>query len=704
MSLFRLAVAGVFGVLMAVPLLAADRAQVAHDRKIFVATKAAETPARQHAVQQLLAKAAAQRAVGVIVGLDLVLRDAERLSPAEARSQAATLERAQDALIARTQGRRRGVKKFTVIPFVAMQAARTDLVRLLADPAVRSIEEDVTLQVQLKQSTRIVGAKRLWDDAKVTGTNQIVAIVDTGVAALHPMMNGKIVDEACFSTNAPGLRSFCPGGLQKVIEIGAAAPCPKTIVNCDHGTHVASIAAGKSDALSGVAPDAQVMAIQVGSKRIDNQGGCGAPPCVEVRESDVIRALGHVYKRRNKFGGENKKIAAVNVSLGLGEWNQPCDGADADKMALAEQVNLLRDARIPTIVGTGNFHYDGAVAYPACLSAAIAVGAATKDDALWVHSDHSGLVKLMAPGVGIKAAVPKGSACPMINNKYCVYDGTSQAAPHVAGAWALLKSVKPNAEVLDVLAALNCSGRLIQGSSAFHASNKVHRPRIDVRRAHSVLIDPETDETYRFNNGIGKWNPVLGDWSASGGNFLTMTSSWPAASAWGMASLSYCSSAFTVEAKIAQLDPVQMNNYPLETGLLLASHITQIIGEVRASGHLFVISSLAGGWFYVKRIDDKRFDAPVGSDEANLCEGSLPNLKLDKFHTLRIDTAGRFSFFYLDGERVCAVVEQKPADAPPDFREDKRRYAPPAKIALVARRGTSGTYLFKTNSVKITTP
>ena len=81
-----------------------------------------------------------------------------------------------------------------------------------------------------------------------TGAGQMVAILDTGVALGHAYFQGKIVEEACFSTSisAIGAFSLCPNGQNTQLGNGAATPC-SGVSNCDHGTHVAGIAVGNGD-------------------------------------------------------------------------------------------------------------------------------------------------------------------------------------------------------------------------------------------------------------------------------------------------------------------------------------------------------------------------------------------------------------------------------------------------------------------------
>ncbi len=77
-------------------------------------------------------------------------------------------------------------------------------------------------------------------------------MLDTGVDKSHPFLAGKVVSEACYSSDFSGFaESTCPGGDGAAINSGR--PCSASVSGCDHGTHVAGIAAGHNGSLSGVA-------------------------------------------------------------------------------------------------------------------------------------------------------------------------------------------------------------------------------------------------------------------------------------------------------------------------------------------------------------------------------------------------------------------------------------------------------------------
>jgi subtilisin family serine protease len=154
--------------------------------------------------------------------------------------------------------------RFTFIPYMSMFVTAAQLGRLLGDPQVVSVQEDVPSPPALADSAPLVHATDVWTEG-FSGAGQTIAILDTGVAKRHPRIDGKVVSEACYSTTdePSGDFSLCPGGVAETTAKGSGVNCPMTIPGCEHGTHVAGIAAGDSTALAGIARGANIIAIQV---------------------------------------------------------------------------------------------------------------------------------------------------------------------------------------------------------------------------------------------------------------------------------------------------------------------------------------------------------------------------------------------------------------------------------------------------------
>ena len=104
------------------------------------------------------------------------------------------------------------------------------------------------------------------------------------------------------------------------------------------------------------------------------------------------------------------------------------------------------------------------------------MGATFKADGIWLTSNTAPFLHLLAPGVAIASAFPGGSIVTM--------NGTSMATPHLSGAWAVLKSVKPSAGVSEILTALQSTGLSIADAV------KGTFPRIRIDLAAARLAPP----------------------------------------------------------------------------------------------------------------------------------------------------------------------------------------------------------------------
>ena len=272
------------------------------------AERISSKPSGPPSVTELLAQAQANGAVRVIVGMRASFRPEGRLENlAVVQTQRLSIAQAQDGLLSRmTAFNVTGIKQFVTIPFLAMEVDAAGLQYLQSAPEVTSLQEDVLQPLSLAESVPLIGAPAAWA-AGFTGAGQTVAILDTGVDKTHPFLMGKVVSEACYSTTGSGLTSTCPGGVAQSTEVGSGVNCD--FGGCEHGTHVAGIAAGKSATFSGVAKEANLIAIKVAS-RINS---CSSGDCVGLLDSDVIRGLERVYELRSSYS-----IAAVNMSLGGG--------------------------------------------------------------------------------------------------------------------------------------------------------------------------------------------------------------------------------------------------------------------------------------------------------------------------------------------------------------------------------------------------
>ena len=454
---------------------------------------------RTRAFAALMAKVQSQGRVRVIVGLraegDSGASAASSFKDAAARAaMMSRIDRAHQALLVRMSGYNvSSVKRFKYIPYVAMEVDAAALGALASDPEVVSIEEDSLLKPMLEESVPLVGAPQAWSQG-FSGSGQTVAILDSGVDKDHPFLRGKVVSEACYSGGGSG-ESLCPGSVTESTSPGSGMPCSDPdLPSCSHGTYVAGIAAGKGPDFSGVARDSNLISIQVFSKygpddcSDEDEEEESDEPCIKASDSDVISGLERVLELSDRFD-----IAAVNMSLGAGEFPGECDIFSSSYKVI---VDRLRAIGIATIAASGNEESSTGIGSPACISSIVSVGS-TDDGSLRNNGlRQPGMRSPTSPTVlrnWIYWRRADGSDRPYQGMVSVRAGGTSGAAPHVAGAWAVLKSKAPNASVEQVLSSLKSTG-----VSITDPRNNITRPRIQVDAALSAL---ESQPRFSYTSG-----------------------------------------------------------------------------------------------------------------------------------------------------------------------------------------------------------
>ncbi len=388
------------------------------------------------------ARTAAGETVPVIVGVDSRFVPEGRLDGVAAvATQRAAMRASVNAVIA--QATTAGVvaePAFDFIPFFPARVTRDSLERLRAMPGVVSVEEVTTAAPSTYVSVPRTNAPAAVA-AGFSGSGWAVAVLDSGSDYSHSMLTGSVVAEACYSSSG---QSLCPGGAAQTTAAGSGGACSSSIEGCDHGTHVASIAVGTAGTSfgPGMAPGAWLIPMQVFHQDLQSGG-------ILTNSVDYVRALNRVLALAG--AGNANRIAAVNMSLGGGQISSQAQ-CDADNAAVKAAIDNLRSIGIATVVASGNNGYTNAMSRPACISSAISVGNTSKFAPTTVtdSSNEAPFLSLLAPGTDIDAASYFGL--------YDVKTGTSMAAPHVAGAWAILKQAVPGASVSSVLAALRGTG------------------------------------------------------------------------------------------------------------------------------------------------------------------------------------------------------------------------------------------------------
>ncbi|MFF2192226.1 S8 family peptidase [Streptomyces sp. NPDC058157] len=214
-----------------------------------------------------------------------------------------------------------------------------------------------------------------------TGEGVTVYVVDTGINTLHQEFGGR----ARTGYNA--------------LWMEGSADCN------GHGTHVAATVGG---ATYGVAKGVSLVGVKVADCRGD------------ARLSHILRGLDWMVKDVVR-GGLPLRPAVANMSLG-GSRSHSMDAA------------VIRAAAygITVTVAAGNEGRDACLGSPSGVPQALTVAATDASDHHPSFSNHGPCVDLSAPGVAVVSAW-KGSTTALARAT-----GTSMAAPHVAGAAALL--------------------------------------------------------------------------------------------------------------------------------------------------------------------------------------------------------------------------------------------------------------------------
>lgn len=405
----------------------------------------------------LVEKAESEGVVRVIARIAVPFQPETLLGARGIASQRAMISSAQEE-IAEDVGDLGSVAALGDLPLAVVETDAAGLAALEESGLVAIVVEDRLAEPTLAQSTPLIGAPDAWN-AGFSGNGQTVAILDTGVEASHPFLAGKVVSQACFSTTSAangGSVSFCPNGSGTQTGGDSGRDCPSSVSGCGHGTHVAGIAAGNGASFSGVARDADLIAIQVFS-RFESAATCSprSAPCALSYTSDQIRGLQRVRDLASTL-----PIASVNMSLGGGKFGSHCD--DDPRKAIIDELRALD---IATVVASGNDGFSDGIGAPACISTAISVGSTDKSDNVSGFSNSAAILDVLAPGSSINSSVMGGG--------FGIKSGTSMATPHVAGAFAVGRSANPGATVTALLGELTTNGQSVTGKG-------VTKPRIDL--------------------------------------------------------------------------------------------------------------------------------------------------------------------------------------------------------------------------------
>lgn len=265
----------------------------------------------------------------------------------------------------------------------------------------------------------------------VDGNDVIVAVIDTGILPDHPDLQGQIIAGYDFirdSTNADD-----GDGLDdNPFDEGDGTFAPSSY----HGTHVAGTIAALSNnnlGVAGIAWGAKIMPLRV----LGKQGGT---------DYDIEQAIRYAAGLENDSGRlPAQRADVINLSL----------GGIADSKAPPEAFALAREAGVIIVAAAGN-EASNQLSYPASLDGVVSVSAVGIDNTITDYSNFGSTIDVAAPGgntatdlnsdgyvdgVLSTLATENNTETHTLEYLYAFYQGTSMAAPHVAGVVALMKSV-----------------------------------------------------------------------------------------------------------------------------------------------------------------------------------------------------------------------------------------------------------------------
>jgi len=369
--------------------------------------------------------------------------------------------------------------KFSAINGFAGYVSLSGLNLLLNDSRVEYVFNDDIGSAFLEESVPLIDADDVWDvtinNLNVSGLYQSVCVIDSGVNASHPDLEGKVLREICFCDDDNKIDEYgcCPDGSFYDVD--------NAMDDNGHGTHVAGIIAANGS-LKGVAYGSNIVAVKV----LNSTNF--------FWDSDLVSAIDWCVSNKDTYN-----ISVISMSLGSINdlFTSSCD---SEYINYRDEINEAVSAGIFVDAASGNNGNYSYIASPACISNVTAVGATYDEEssgAYWSTADctdynifsdmlccggnRGSILDVFAPGSLINSTN-------MSFGGYVEKRGTSASAPHVAGVAALMRQANNSllpGEIRDVM--------VRTGVKVFDPNSSLYFSRVDAYRSvmasvHDVFV------------------------------------------------------------------------------------------------------------------------------------------------------------------------------------------------------------------------
>lgn len=327
------------------------------------------------------------------------------------------------------------------------------MLELLAqDDEVERVEEDVMLratatpndtqyssQWHYYEATGGLRAPAAWDNA--TGQGVVVAVLDTGYRP-HADLNANIlpgydmISDSFVGNDGNGRDSDArdAGDWTDAGECGNGYP-PSFQGSSWHGTHVAGTIAAvtnNNNGVAGVAYNAKIVPVRV-------LGKCGGYTS-DIADGIIWAAGGTV----SGVPANANPADVINMSLG---------GGGACSSTTQNAINIARNNGAVVVIAAGNDNDNANNYNPGNCTGVVNVASTGRNGGRAYYSNYGTSIDVAAPGGAMNSANDPNGVLSTYNtgtttpgsDSYGYSQGTSMAAPHVAGVAALIKQVKPSA-------------------------------------------------------------------------------------------------------------------------------------------------------------------------------------------------------------------------------------------------------------------